>query len=121
VEVEEGTGASVSPKVATTEVTGVGRGWQATAVAIQIASEIEGERGERMGAGLGLLTDPDPRRVGLAEPEWAGWAGWPDGPNWLWSIDLNQNFKFKFKCYFLFEFKPNSKIQITFIKHFLNL
>jgi hypothetical protein len=38
------------------------------------------------------LTDPDPSRVGLAEPEWAGWAGWLDGPNWLWPIDLNQKF-----------------------------
>jgi hypothetical protein len=71
-----------------------------------------------MGLGWVGLTDPDPSRVGLAEPKW---AGWPDGPNWLWPIDLNQNFKFKFKCYFLFEFKPNSKIQITLIKHFINL
>jgi hypothetical protein len=68
VEVEEGTEASVSPKVATAEVTGVGRGRQATAVAIQIASGIEWEREERVGAGLGRLTDPDPSRVGLAEP-----------------------------------------------------
>jgi hypothetical protein len=67
------------------------------------------------------LTDPDPSRVGLAEPEWAGWARWPVGPNRLWPIILKQNFKFKFKCYFLFEFKPNSKIQITVIKHFLSL
>jgi hypothetical protein len=67
------------------------------------------------------LTDPDPSRDGLAEPEWAGWASWPVGPNRLWLIILKQNFKFKFKCYFLFEFKPNSKIQITLIKHFLTL
>jgi hypothetical protein len=88
------------------------------AAVIQIASEIE--KGERRasGAGLGRVTDPDPSRVGLAEPEW---ASWPVGPNRLWPIILKQNFKFKFKCYFLFEFKPNSKIQITLIKHFLTL
>jgi hypothetical protein len=52
VEIEEGTGASVSPKVATAEATGVGRNRQATAAAIQIASGIDGrERGERMGLG----------------------------------------------------------------------
>jgi hypothetical protein len=80
VEVEEGTEAGVSPKVATAVVTGVGRGRQAMAVAIQIASGIKGERGERVGAGLGRLTDPEPNRVGLAELEWAGWASRPVGP-----------------------------------------
>jgi hypothetical protein len=121
VELVEGAEASVSPKVATTVVTEVGRGRQATAVAIQIARGIEEERGERVGAGLGRLIDPDTSRVSLAEPQWAGWASWPVGPNRLWPIVLKQNFKFKFKCYFLFEFKPNSKIQITLIKHFLIL
>jgi hypothetical protein len=53
MEVEEGTEASVSPKMATAEVTGVCWGRQATAVAIQIARGIEGEKGERIGAGLG--------------------------------------------------------------------
>jgi hypothetical protein len=37
VEVEEGTGASISPKVATAEVAGVGRNGQATTAANQIA------------------------------------------------------------------------------------
>jgi hypothetical protein len=46
VEVEEGTAASISPKVATAEVTGAGRNRQATAAAIQIARGINGrERG----------------------------------------------------------------------------
>jgi hypothetical protein len=53
MEVEEGTEASVSPKVAMAEVNGVGRGRQATAAAIQITRGIEGEKGERVGAGLG--------------------------------------------------------------------
>jgi hypothetical protein len=121
VELVEGAVASVSPKVATAEATGVGRSGQAIAAAIQIARGIEGRERWANGAGLGQLTDPDPSRVGLAKPEWAGWAGWPDGPNRLWPIVLNQNFKFKFKCYFLFEFKPNSKIQITLIKYSLIL
>jgi hypothetical protein len=52
VEIEEGAVASVSPKVATAEATGVGRCGQATAAAIQIARGIdERERGERMGLG----------------------------------------------------------------------
>jgi hypothetical protein len=97
VEIEEDAGASVSPKVAVAELAGVGRNGQAAAAAIQIARGVDGRQGgERVG----------PSRVGLAEPEWAGWASRPDGPNWLWPIDLKQNFKFK--CYFLFEFKPNS-------------
>jgi hypothetical protein len=36
------------------------------------------------------VTDPDPSRVGLAVPEWAGWASWPVGPNRLWSFVLKQ-------------------------------
>jgi hypothetical protein len=73
------------------------------------------------------LTDPDLSRVGLAEP------GGPVGPagrlgqQARWAKQALANcFKtkfqiLKFKCHFLFELKPNSKIQITFIKHFLNL
>jgi hypothetical protein len=121
VEIEEDAGASVSPKVATAEATGAGRNRQATAAVIQIARGIEGKERRVNGAGLGRLTNPDPSRVGLAKPKWAGWAGWPDGPNRLWPIVLNQDFKFKSKCYFLFEFKPNSIIQITLIKHSLIL
>jgi hypothetical protein len=122
VGIEEDAGASVSPKVAVAELAGVGRNGQAMAAAIQIARGVDGRKGgERVGLGWVGLTDLDPSQVGLAEPEWAGWASRPDGPNWLWPIDLKQNFKLKFKCYFLFEFKPNSKIQITLIKHFLNL
>jgi hypothetical protein len=46
VESVEDAGASVSPKVATAELTGVGRNGQATAAAIQIARGIdERERG----------------------------------------------------------------------------
>jgi hypothetical protein len=92
VEVEEDVGASVSPKVATAEATGAGRNRQAAVVAIQIARGIdERERGERVGAGLGRLTDTDPSRVGLAEPsgpvgQQAGWASRPDLPNRPWQI-----------------------------------
>jgi hypothetical protein len=42
VELVEGAEASVSPKVAVAEATGVGRGRQATTAAIQIARGIEG-------------------------------------------------------------------------------
>jgi hypothetical protein len=56
---------------------------------------------------------------------WVGqqacWASRPDGPDWLGQLIQKQNFKFKFKGYFLSKFKPNSKIQITLIKHFLIL
>jgi hypothetical protein len=48
-------------------------------------SDRGGER-RASGAGLGRLTDPDPSRVGLAVPEWAGWASWPVGPNGPWPI-----------------------------------
>jgi hypothetical protein len=67
VEVEEGAEASVSPKVATAEVTGGGRGRQAMAVAIQIASEIERERGATGGC-AGSVDQPRP------EPGWLGRA-----------------------------------------------
>jgi hypothetical protein len=107
--------------VAAAVATGVGRRSQAKAAAIQVAREIKGRERRASGAGLGWLTNPDPSRVGLAVPEWAGWASWPIGPNWFWPIVLKQNSKFKFKCYFLFEFKSNSKIQITLIKQFLIL
>jgi hypothetical protein len=59
----EGAVASISPKVAAAEANGDGRGSQATAAAIQIASELERERGERVRAGLGRLTDPDLSRL----------------------------------------------------------
>jgi hypothetical protein len=98
VEIEEDAEESILPKVALAELAGVGRNGQATAAAIQIARELGEERVEHEGAGLGRLTDPDPSRVGLAEPKWAGWASWPVGPNRLWPILLKQNFKFKFKC-----------------------
>jgi hypothetical protein len=41
VEIEEDTEAGVSPKVAVTELAGVGRNGQATAAAIQIARGID--------------------------------------------------------------------------------
>jgi hypothetical protein len=52
VELVGGAEASVSPKVATAEATGVGQRGQAMAAAIQIARGIvERERGERVGLG----------------------------------------------------------------------
>jgi hypothetical protein len=63
VGIEEDAGASISPKVATAEATGDGRSGQATAAVIQIASELERERGERVRAGLGRLIDPDLSRL----------------------------------------------------------
>jgi hypothetical protein len=49
-EIEEDAGASVSPKVATAMVAGVGRNGQATAAAIQIARGLdERERGDEWG------------------------------------------------------------------------
>jgi hypothetical protein len=44
VEIEEDAGASISPKVATVEVAGVGRNGQATAAANQIARGSEERR-----------------------------------------------------------------------------
>jgi hypothetical protein len=86
VELVGGAEASISPKVAMAEATGVGRRGQATAAAIQIAKGIVERERRASRAGLGRLTDPDPSRVGLAEPEWAGWASWPVGQNRLWPI-----------------------------------
>jgi hypothetical protein len=63
VELVEGAVASDFPKVATAMATRDGRSGQAMAAAIQIASELERERGERVRAGLGRLTDPDPSRL----------------------------------------------------------
>jgi hypothetical protein len=63
VGIEEDAGASISPKMATAEATLDGRSGQATAAAIQIANELERERGERVRAGLGQLTNPDPSRL----------------------------------------------------------
>jgi hypothetical protein len=63
VEIEEDARASVSPKVATAMVAGVGQNGQATVATIQIASELERKTRERVRAGLGRLTDPDPSRL----------------------------------------------------------
>jgi hypothetical protein len=64
VEIEEDARASVSPKVVTVMVAGVGRNGQTTAAAIQIARGVdERERGGRMGLGWVSLTDPDPSRL----------------------------------------------------------
>jgi hypothetical protein len=60
---EEGAGASISPKVASAMVTGDGQNGRATAEVIQIASELEGERGRRVGLGWVGLTDPDPSQL----------------------------------------------------------
>jgi hypothetical protein len=74
VEIEEDAEESILPKVALAELAGVSRRGQATAAVIQIARGIVERERRASGAGLGRLTDPDPSRVGLAEPEWAGWA-----------------------------------------------
>jgi hypothetical protein len=63
VEVEEGAGASISPKAASAMVVGGGRNGRATAEAIQIASELEREREGRVGLGWVGLTDPDPSQL----------------------------------------------------------
>jgi hypothetical protein len=68
VELVGGTGASDSPKVTAAMVTGDGRSGQATAVAIQIASELESERGERVRAGLGWFDRPRPKPGGPVGP-----------------------------------------------------
>jgi hypothetical protein len=49
--------------VAAAMVTGGGRSSQATAAAMQIASELERERERRVGLGWVGLTDPDPRQL----------------------------------------------------------
>jgi hypothetical protein len=111
VELVEGAEVSVPPKEAMAEATRVGQRGQAMAAAIQIARGIKGRERRASGAGLGRLTDPDPSRVSLAVPEWAGWASWPVGPNRLWPIVLNQNFKFKFKCYSFWNSKQIQKFK----------
>jgi hypothetical protein len=60
---EEGTGASISPKVASAMVAEDGRNGQATAEVIQIAIKLEEERGRRVGLGWVGLTDPDPSQL----------------------------------------------------------
>jgi hypothetical protein len=80
VELVGGAGASDSPKVVTAMATGVGQRGQTTAAVIQIARGFDKRERGRMGLGWVGLTDPDPSRVGLAEPEWAGWASRPVGP-----------------------------------------
>jgi hypothetical protein len=72
-EIEEGTGASVSPKVVTVMVAGVGRSGQAMAAAIQIARGLDEREREGMnGAGLGRFDRSRPEPVGLAEPSGPG-------------------------------------------------
>jgi hypothetical protein len=59
VEMEEGAGASISPKVASALVAGSDPDRQ---------RNNEGQRGERVGAGLGQFDRPRPEPAGLAEP-----------------------------------------------------
>jgi hypothetical protein len=68
VELVGGAGASDSPKVSAAMVTGDGRSGQAMAAAIQIASELESERRERVRAGLGRFDRPRPEPVGPVGP-----------------------------------------------------
>jgi hypothetical protein len=112
VEQVEGAKENISPKVAAAGVTGVGRRGQAVAAVIRIAREIEGRERSARGAGLGRVNDPDPSRVGLAVPEWAGlgqMASWAKKK--ALAIYLNKTPTFKFECYFLFEFNSNSKLK----------
>jgi hypothetical protein len=60
VELVEGAEASVSPQLAMAEATGVGRGRQATAAAIQIASGIEGRERRASGGWAGSVDRPRP-------------------------------------------------------------
>jgi hypothetical protein len=81
------------------------------------ASPRERESGPR----LGRFDRPRPEPAGLAE------LGGLDGPAGqmgqigFGQLIQKQNFKFKFKGYFLLEHKPNSKIQRTLLRHFLIL
>jgi hypothetical protein len=74
VEIEEGTGASISPKVAMVEVAGVGRNGRAMAAVNQIARGSEGRRRRARGGWAGSVNRPRPEPVGLAKP------GGPNGP-----------------------------------------
>jgi hypothetical protein len=61
---EEGAGASISPKVASTLVAGGGRNGRATAEAIQITRGTTRVREEsEWGLGWVGLTDPDPSQL----------------------------------------------------------
>jgi hypothetical protein len=81
VELKEGAEESVLPKGATAEITGVwserlGDGGSDPGSPVSSRGE-----GERVGAGLGRLTDPDPSRVGLTEPGGLVGPVGPAGPN----------------------------------------
>jgi hypothetical protein len=111
VEQVEGAEENISPKVAAAEVIGVGRRGQAVAAAIRVAREIEGRERSARGARLGRVNDPDPSRVGLAMPEWANLGQLASWAKKALAIYLNKISKFKFECYFLFEFNSNSKLK----------
>jgi hypothetical protein len=69
VEVEENTGASISPKVASAMAVGGSRCGKAAAAAMQVAREATGgEREEVARAGLGQFDRPRPEPAGLAQP-----------------------------------------------------
>jgi hypothetical protein len=127
VELVGGAGASDSPKVAAAMVTGGGRSGQAMAAAIQIASQRARERERGEWGWAGSVWPTQTRASWFSRARWAGWASRPVGPAGqmgqigFGQLIQKQNFKFKFKGYFLLEFKLNSKIQITLIKHFLIL
>jgi hypothetical protein len=121
VEVGEGTEASISPKVATVEVAGVGRNGQATAAVKQIARGSEGRRRRARGGWAGSVDRPRPEPGRLSQARVGRMGRLARWVKKALAKCLNQNFKFKSKCYFLFEFKPNSIIQITLIKHSLIL
>jgi hypothetical protein len=73
------------------------------------------------GARLGRFDQPRPEPAGLAQPGGLGGPAGQMGQIGFGQLFQKQNFKFTFKDYFLLEFKPNPKIQITSIKHFLIL
>jgi hypothetical protein len=72
--------AIVLPQAAMPKTTGDGRSDQAAAAAIQVSPESSwGEREGSEGAGLGRLTDPEPKPIRFNQARWAGWANWA---NW---------------------------------------
>jgi hypothetical protein len=88
---EEGTEESSSPKVAATELAGVGQNHQATVGRLGLhqrgAREREGERVRESSVGWVGLTDPDPGLVGPVGQ--MGWLG-------LWAKTMSYSFSFSF-------------------------
>jgi hypothetical protein len=89
VEVEEGVVGSVSPRVATVEVAGIGRNGQEAAAANQIARVVDGSEKKRRGTSggwAGSVVRPRPEPGCLSRARWAGLASRPVGPKGLLAI-----------------------------------